>query len=403
MASLGKWSILPVLTAGLLGQTFVVDPSGGGSFLDIASAVVAVPSGATLLVRPGSYGAFTVSQKGLTILGDPGVSVASGCVVSSTSPSQAVELRNLSFSSGGGSTGHLSCTGCQGLVRLASLSVPPVPSCSGSPCVRAPALAVVGCAQVLATSCVVQGNVFVDTSEVVLDTCTVTGEFAVTQNLGGTVIQRSASRAGLHVASGSVQSTSSIQGGFVLVQGFGTAFAGADGVILGSTASLRLLRGTVADGGSAFGTTVPSAVSGSATSVLRLDPSVVLLTAGSVPVRTTPVTSDVMPAVQVGDAVLGGVIQASATTSAPHPVVLVVGLQGPVLQVPGVSDPFWIDPTWHYFASFGVLGSGQTLLAGLQVPFDPVLSGVRVAWSAVAIEPSTGALEASNPGVSSIH
>lgn len=402
MVQPSRWIALGLVTGSLLGQTFVVDAAGGGSFASIAAAVAAVPSGSTLVVRAGSYGAFTVSQKGLTIVGDPGVTVASGCVLQSSSAAQTIELRNLAFVGGGPAASHLACMSCAGLLRLASLSIPSVPSCTGSPCVRAPALAFVGCGQVLATDCIVQGNVQVDASEVVLDTCSLTGEFAVTQNLGGTVVQRSPSRPGLRLVSGSVQSTSAIQGGFALVQGFGTAFAGADGVVLGPATSLRLLRGTVADGGSAFGTTVPAAVSGDLASFLRIDPSVVLQAAGSVVVRTTPVISDSMPAVDVGDAPLGGVLQAAATTSAAHVVVLVVGLAGPALHLPAVVDPVWIDPTWHYFAAFGVPTLAQPLQAGVQVPVDPVLSGVRVGWSAIAIDPITNAMQASNPGIGRI-
>jgi hypothetical protein len=58
------------LTQALAAQTFVVDRGGAGQFTDLPQAIAAVPSGSILRVRPGTYSAFTVQNKTLSILGD---------------------------------------------------------------------------------------------------------------------------------------------------------------------------------------------------------------------------------------------------------------------------------------------------------------------------------------------
>lgn len=67
-----------VLCALSTAQTFIVDWRGGGHYQDLATAVASVPSGAVLRVRAGTYGAFTLAGKSLTILGDNAVVWAIG-------------------------------------------------------------------------------------------------------------------------------------------------------------------------------------------------------------------------------------------------------------------------------------------------------------------------------------
>ena len=64
-----------MLSPARLAQTFVVDVANGPgtNFTSIATAISAVPDGATLLVRPGVYAeAIRIDGKGLKILGGPG-------------------------------------------------------------------------------------------------------------------------------------------------------------------------------------------------------------------------------------------------------------------------------------------------------------------------------------------
>jgi hypothetical protein len=47
--------LLLFLSSTIPAQRFVVDASGGGQFTDLATAVAAVPDGATLFVKRGYY------------------------------------------------------------------------------------------------------------------------------------------------------------------------------------------------------------------------------------------------------------------------------------------------------------------------------------------------------------
>ncbi len=87
----------------LSSQTFVVDAAGGpGShFRDLPEAVAAVPDGATLRVRPGSYSDFGFAAKGLQILGDGAAAVVvaqrAPMRIGATGPGQDVVIAGLTF------------------------------------------------------------------------------------------------------------------------------------------------------------------------------------------------------------------------------------------------------------------------------------------------------------------
>ena len=87
-------------------QTFIVDQIGGpGShFTDLPPAVVAVPDGATLRVRPGTYSPFSVVGKGLSIVGDQRATVVVDGTLGvtslrQTSPQQEIVLSGMTFAS----------------------------------------------------------------------------------------------------------------------------------------------------------------------------------------------------------------------------------------------------------------------------------------------------------------
>lgn len=91
------------LAAALSGQVYIVDAAGGAGshFTDLPQAVAAVPDGATLRVRPGDYHAFTLTGKGLAIVGDDSVNImpqgstSALLEVRGTSARQVVLLKNL--------------------------------------------------------------------------------------------------------------------------------------------------------------------------------------------------------------------------------------------------------------------------------------------------------------------
>lgn len=199
-----------------------------------------------------------------------------------------------------------------------------------------------------------------------------------------------------------MQSTSTIWGGIALNQGHGISFTGTDAVALGSTASLRLLSGSVADGGNVVPGIMPVPITGTATSLLRIDRSVALLASGATTVRTTPVVWRAMPRLAATDGTAGGSLTAAADVPAGHAAVLLLGLMGPPLLLPGVDDAFWLDPVAHIFQAFGVTLPGQPLTSVVAVPLAPSLLGFRLGWQAVSLDPASGAMQVSNPQISMV-
>ena len=120
-------ALLPLFAVPLWAQTFVVDAAmgPGANFPDIATAVVAVPDGATIEVRAGSYGNFTIDHKSLVISGLPGAQVMAQILdvkVRNLAANQAVTLRNLAFGSWG-APGELRCEVNSGRILVQSCSL----------------------------------------------------------------------------------------------------------------------------------------------------------------------------------------------------------------------------------------------------------------------------------------
>ena len=61
----------------------------GAQFTDLPAAVAAVPDGAALIVRPGSYSPFAIAGKGIAIVGE-----GDGVVLASTSSATAASMRH---------------------------------------------------------------------------------------------------------------------------------------------------------------------------------------------------------------------------------------------------------------------------------------------------------------------
>jgi hypothetical protein len=114
----------------LAAQTFIVDSANGPgtNFTDLLTAVAAVPSGATLHVRPGSYNGFAVSNKSLTIVGHrvgtgpyPAVNANAlfpGIIIGSINAGQSVTLSGLELTAGAVQSAQLSISNCAGAVVL---------------------------------------------------------------------------------------------------------------------------------------------------------------------------------------------------------------------------------------------------------------------------------------------
>jgi hypothetical protein len=103
------------------GQVVIVDGPAAGTYVDIASAVAAAQEGDVLLVGPGSYGAFTIDGKSLSVFAqDPTRSfVAQPIVVRNIPAGASVVLHGLQ-STGSGTVGAdaLAIENVQGDVRV---------------------------------------------------------------------------------------------------------------------------------------------------------------------------------------------------------------------------------------------------------------------------------------------
>lgn len=95
-----------IIAARVPAQVFIVDAANGAgaNFTDLPAAVAAVPDGATLRVRAGVYSLFTLSGKGLRVMGEGSVTFqqTGSIVVTATRANQVVLLRDITLPMFGG-------------------------------------------------------------------------------------------------------------------------------------------------------------------------------------------------------------------------------------------------------------------------------------------------------------
>jgi len=366
-------------------QTFIVDAANGPgtNFTSIAAAVAAVPDGATLIVRPGTYSSFAIVGKGLTILGDTGVQ-AGGATVRLTQPQQAVVLRGLIFD-GHGALGQYEVVivdGCSGPVLIEDCNYFLSVYWGGD---LPYSISIGNSAQVMLR----RGswiNCTVGSSNVVIEEANISG-----QDASGQTWTLRISRPAMRV-SGTVQiAGGTVRGG---AGWFGMSPSPAIDMFGGT---LRLLASTtVIAGTDPFGLAPPvAAITGSGT--VRIDPQVVLQTSVVPPiVSTIAVQTLPMPSLRSTSAPLGGAITASALGPVGDLAILVLGLTGPPVSVPGIADTIWLDPTLYLFAAVGSPQVGVPVTGSVAVPSLPAFLGFRVGWQSISHNVATG-LQASNP------
>lgn len=387
-------TFLPALLGALRAQTFEVDAAGGPgvAFTSIGAAVAAVPDGAVLVVRAGSYGGFTIQGKGLAILADPGVSVQDPVVVQNTSAVQRVLLRGLTWPTvvnalpGTTPTALLSAANCAGLLVLEELNASVLCMNSGTGCTSLPALSATSCAQLTIRTCSL-GETRLALSHTTVESSSLRG---FTSLLPG-------STPGLSVADGTTQLVdTSVVGGNGWNLGHGNTVPGARAMTM-LDADVRLLGGSLASGAFANGATILA----SGASRLRIDPAVSI---GGVPqVGGVIPRIAAMPNVVTSSSAPGGTLDAVGDAPIGHVMVLLVGLPGPRSVLPIAADPVWIDPAAFEFLALGVSTVGLRLAGHVPVPNLPALRGASLAWQIVAMDPATGTLEAGNPSISTVH
>lgn len=358
-------------------QTYIVDATlGPGAHYDsLVTAVADVPSGSVLVVRPGIYPGFTMAQKAITVLGEPGALIQGTIVISATAANQTVTMRQLGWVSSPTSAPSLQLTQCQGDVVLDRVNRLPM-LCGGGLCLQA--MAAVDCAGIVMQGCVFHDTIHLQNCRATLIGCDVWGRPNGSQ---------SPPRAAIEMPGSTVQLCHCLVRG-----GSGGNVANGHGVD-SIDGDLRVLDCTIT-GGAAYGW-AGSAFGGTQTGSVRVSPSTQLMSFGP---TTTGVAMQTfaMPRITATSASPGGSI--GATLLGPASIAaLLVGLPAPPTTLPGFSDPFSVDPNAFYVLALGGL-TGTGLVGTFAVPNQPDLVGSRLVWHGVTIDPT--ATQATNPAVS---
>ncbi|MCA8951963.1 MAG: hypothetical protein KDE27_20810 [Planctomycetes bacterium] len=366
---------LAVLTSAAVTQTFVVDASNGPgtNFTSIAAAVAAVPDGAVVLVRPGTYDSFAIQGKSLSVFGGPGVAVtALGATtsayadVSGLSATQSVTLRQLAFG-GGFLPAVIGCRDCVGTVVIDRCVI-------GDNGVGA-------YGRLLATNCdnVVVRDCLLETREVLQSGLRC---FGSNMSVSGTTID-SASFA-LRLAGGRVHLT-------------GCVLASTPGLGPYQTAVCALATGDLVLNGStrlSSSANVPQ-LAAVGTGTVTFDPNTAFVNLANPAFDPgLTVTNRPIPRLTVNPGQLGGVASGSLAVPIGGTGALYVGFAVAAAAVPGVIDPIWLAPG----AVLQRVGTGPTVAGAYAVPNAPWVVGVQVAWQGVVLDPS-GAVRASNAAV----
>jgi hypothetical protein len=399
--------LLPV--AAVAQATFVVDlTSGPGTnFTQIQAAVLAVPSGSVLQVRPGAYQAVDIDGKALRVMCAPGVTVNTPNVpflrIANTSPTQVVVVSQLQ--SAGGTLG-VNIQSAAGLVVLDGNGG--TLQATGATGAAGPTVTVANSPQVAFRNWVILGGVLsgpsavngttqlccvVQSSMVAFESCDLRGQNA-NPVLGGV----SPARTGLTATNSVILlSQTNVAGGNGFTSGPPSQTLGAPAIeATNCTLSVRgdsvavVLRGGLAPG---FPPLLPpvqaNAVAGTGT--LRIDPAVGVVGQFAAGVTSTIVA---MPLLQSTNGILGGVATAHRYGLAGALAAIAVSLPGPSSALPPLPDPIWLDSSL-FIAAFGIVPT-TGLTASISIPAQPALEGFPLVWQAADFGP-TGIADLSNP------
>lgn len=348
-------AVLPLLLAPtLLGQTFVVDAAGGPGtqFSDIATAIAAVPDGATLVVRAGNYARFAISDKSLAILAEPNVTIApdlalTPITIGNLSANKRVVLRGMKLHH------TVVCSHCDG--RLLFEDLEPA-NLSFGLC----ALSLTDCDQV-----VVRGGwlnapgaaaLLADHSRVVVD-----GSFLPA------MIQTS-----VRAVAAEVQLVGVTPPGLLLI---------------GDPASTFWLLGATTFSGSVL--LGPR---------LRIADTVTVAPTSSIQASSLLIVPDRNATADGG--ALGSPLHGTLRGADGELALLTLGAAGNAVELPGVAGSWWLDLTQLGVAAAGVLSGPLTVSA--QVPNNPSLRGQLFGFQGLHLDAALQ-LSASSPAWFVLH
>ncbi|MCK6447065.1 MAG: hypothetical protein L6Q99_11805 [Planctomycetes bacterium] len=153
-ASIVLFASIPVLAGGVR----IVEPTGTANFATVQAAIDAASDGAVILVGPGTYPGFQVSNKSLVVAAAmPGTVMIAGVVtISGLTGSKSVLLSELAVQS------QLAVLNCSGHVRVqgSDFSYPPAGGgyCSAPPSPGSPAARIVNSTKVAFVACQLTGG-----------------------------------------------------------------------------------------------------------------------------------------------------------------------------------------------------------------------------------------------------
>ncbi|MBL8722933.1 MAG: hypothetical protein JNK49_02755 [Planctomycetes bacterium] len=364
--------LLPLLAVGAVAQTFVVDEANGpgANFTDLPAAVLAVPNGAVLLVRPGNYQSPSLGAKTLTLLGEPGANLqptglAGGLTISFLGPNQTILVRGFTFSGPIGLGNFtVDCQQCQGAVVLEQLSGP-----SGI----LSRLDATSCDRLLVRNCVFRRSSRLRDCNTVLQDCTIAP-------LGPEGIEA------LRVTRGTTQ----VIGG--TLQGAAGNLNRGGPAVLSDNAALRVLgTGTLAGGQG-----VPAGFAVAGTGTVRVDPAVAV--SGANPPFAVGVQATVAPQAWVvaSDPVLGNPVNVELRGPLGDLGALGVGFPGASHAVPGVTDRLFWNGSTAVTQAIGVVQAGAPVAAVVTLPNQQSLLGLQLVWHGVTFAAANG-LQVSPP------
>jgi hypothetical protein len=393
-------SITLALATTLTAQgVFVVDANNGpgANFTSLQVAVNTVANGSVLLVLPGTYSAFSIINKGLTVLGGPGVVVDGSLVVQSTLPSQAVTVFGVGLSSQFQFGASVRVSGANGPVTLDGNGAV---ATGGSP--NGPLLSVTNSPQVHLRNWTLLGStggsaaVVGALSSVVFERCHLVGSGLISLELSF------GSTTGLEISASRVQLVDTTvtggNGGTDVIFGNPIQVPGAPAIRIagGQLRALGLATHPITGGTNppALGGQRQAAIAGTGTA--RIDPAIPLL---SPPGAGIQVTQIAMPRLLADSAPLGGTITATRSGPAGSLCVMALSLRGTVSFLPTIPDPVWIDAASLVGEASGIVPASGNFTVQKAVPNQTSLRGFGFVWQAADFN-SAGQLSFSNPSSS---
>lgn len=357
-------------------QTFVVDAQNGpgANFTTITAAIAAVPSGATLLVRPGTYPAFILAGKAMTILGEPGTIVETGnfgtVMIAATTPSQRVVIRGLGLRN--------TTPGSQASLIVSSAHGPVVVDGCDATLANAPAGGLLRIGDSRGVH--VRNSAFVGL-HTALDVAS--SNVTVTDSTLRTLLPE----VGVRQVFGRLELTNCfVEGGAA-----GLPFDPATCVASVQSPGELVLRGGTILFGQMFGGAAHG-VGGDGTLIADPNTLTTLVSGG----LASPALGATSVRALASCTATTGPLGTTATASMNGPngalCVLLAGFAAARSTVPTIDRDLWLD-----LGSVVTMGLGSGSASGAYaVPLAPALVGVTIGWQGLAYDPSVGA-QFSNP------